>query len=326
MLFEFSALIFFLILLGKSADLVVDHVSNLSKYFKISSLAVGFLLVALTTSLPELTISVLSSTASEGEIAAGNVFGSNIANILLILGIGSLFYGVKISAEDQKEIRLVLISTSSLTILILLGSSLLNYSLSLFDGLLLLLFFVLYCIYSLKKKFSDDLEKQFNLTKKQAAFSFVFFFIGIFLVLISSSFVVHFSVSLAKTAHLSESFIGSTFVAVGTSLPELSTTIAALRKKEYSLALGDSIGSNLVNLTLVLGSAATINPISILVLPIFTLVLVFALLSDFLLFIFSSFFPYLGKFVGVVFLIFYLLYLFLLFNFQFSSLTDLVFL
>jgi cation:H+ antiporter len=319
MLFEFSALIFCLVVLGKSADLVVDHVTNISKFLKISSLAVGFLLVAFTTSLPEFTISILSSTSAQGEIAAGNVFGSNIANILLILGIGSLLYGVKISEADKKEIRVLLLSTSSITFFIFVLTYLLHYSLSLFDGLLLLSIFVIYCIYSLKKKPSPDSSSEVNITKKEVANSFVLFFVGIFLVFISSSFVVQFSISLAETAGFSKSFIGSTFVAIGTSLPELSTAIAALRKKEYSLAIGDAIGSNLVNLTLVLGSAATISPISSLVLPIFVITLIFAIFSDAILFIFSSFFSSFNRIIGALFLICYLLYLILIFNFQLSA-------
>ena len=315
MFLDFAALLFFLVVLGKSADIVVDNVSIISRFFRISKLAIGFLLVALTTSFPEFTISVISSISGEGEIAVGNVFGSNVANILLILGFGALIYGVKLADADLTEIRLVLASTFGI-VLILLILSFLRFPLENFGGILLLICFCIYCIYSLKKQnFSEDLSN--NIQKSQAVFSFFVFFMGIILVLISSSLVVRFAINLAQGTNFSEGFIGSTLVAIGTSLPELSTTLSALRKKEYSLALGDAIGSNLVNLTLVLGSSALLQSTSVLFLPIFIFAMVFALLTDVLAFFFSSYLKELNKFTGILFLILYLVYLIILFNFQF---------
>ena len=122
-LFELAILLISVIILSKSSSLVVDNAVKLAAFFGISQIAIGFLLISISTSLPELSVSVVSSTMGEGAIAAGNVFGSNIANILLILGLGAFLYGFKISNSNLKDIGLVLLLTTVISVYILFSSS-----------------------------------------------------------------------------------------------------------------------------------------------------------------------------------------------------------
>jgi len=138
--------------------------------------------------------------------------------------------------------------------------------------------------------------------------------------LISSSFVVDSAVNLAKTLNIAESFIGATVIAIGTSLPELSIDLQAIRKKHYGLALGDAIGSNMTNITLVLGSAATINAISI-NLPIFVAALLFAIVANFMLFYVAAINKRMNKLGGAIFLLTYVVYIAVIFYLQLGTLS-----
>src|SRR3989338_1058741 len=123
MLLELLLLLSFIVLLSKSATIVVDNVYILSRFFNIGTMAIGFILLSVSTSLPELSVSVVSSTVGEGAIAAGNVFGSNIANILLVLGAGAILYGFKIRKEDLRDVGFVLLLTTVLSAYIIFNSS-----------------------------------------------------------------------------------------------------------------------------------------------------------------------------------------------------------
>lgn len=320
-LFEIVILLVSLAFLSKSSSLVVENAAKLSKFFGISQVAVGFLLLSVSTSLPELSVSIISSSSGDGAISAGNVFGSNIANILLILGIGAYLYSLKIGKNELKDIALVLVVTTFISIYIIFGSVLYANSLGFLEGIILILVFVIYCAYILSKKKieGDGIEK---VSKKEALKSFLYFSVSIVVVLISASFVVDSAVKIAKTLGIAESFIGATIIAIGTSLPELSIDLQAIRKKHYGLALGDAIGSNMTNITLVLGVAAVINPISVL-LPVFIAALLFAIVANVLLFYVSSINAKMGKLSGLAFLAVYVVYIIVIFYLQLSQNTEL---
>ncbi len=276
--FELAALLLSVIVLSKSSSLVVENIAKLSGFFGISQVAMGFLMLAVATSLPELSVSVVSSSAGEGAIAAGNVFGSNIANILLILGTGAFLYGLKVSREHLEDIALVLALTTIVSAFIIVRGALYSTALDIYEGIALLVLFALFVWHTLRKKPAAEGDGN-GVTKEEALRSFILFGIGVVLVIASSGIVVESAVDLAKELGVAESFIGATIIAVGTSLPELSIDLQAIRKKRYGIALGDAIGSNMANITLVLGVGAAINPISV-ILPIFIAALLFAIAAN----------------------------------------------
>ncbi len=313
---ELAVLFVSVAFLAKSSELVVNHASKLSSFFGISSMAIGFILVAISTSLPELSVSVLSSTSGNGAIAAGNVFGSNIANILLVLGLGGFLYGFSIRRSELKDVTLVLVATTVISAYVIYAASVSGHALSFTEGILLLITFGIYAYYMLGRR-PLPIEQE-PVGKAEAMRSFLFFFAAILIVLVSAGFVVESAVKIAQEMGLAESFIGATLVAVGTSLPELSIDVQAIRKKQYGLALGDAIGSNMVNLTLVLGAAASINPISV-QLPIFIIALLFAIVANVVLFYVAAVDRKLTRRGGLAFLALYGFYLLLIFLSQAKS-------
>jgi cation:H+ antiporter len=307
---EFLVLIASIAVLAKASAVVVEKCANLSAFFKISTFAIGFILLSVSTSLPELSVSVLSSTSGHGALAAGNVFGSNIANILLILGIGALLYGLKISRTELMDIGIILALTTFVSAYIIYSASISQNPLSYPEGIVLLSLFGLYA-YNISKRSKIEGRKE-KIGKKEALYSFLLFFAGVIVVLVSSGFVVESATKIAGSLGLAESFIGATLVAIGTSLPELSIDLQAIRKKEYGIALGDAIGSNMTNITLVLGSAAVINPI-IINLPVLIIALLFAIAANMLLLYAAAMDRRLDRNGGIVFLGTYAAYLIVIF-------------
>ncbi|HQT45061.1 MAG TPA: sodium:calcium antiporter [Candidatus Micrarchaeota archaeon] len=315
---ELITLVVSVAILAKASETVVDNASKLARFFGISQLAIGMLLIAVSTSLPELSVSIASSTASQGAIAAGNVFGSNIANILLILGIGAVAYGFKVKKDVLADLALALMLTTVISAYIIYHSSILGSALGFAEGALLLLIGAWYAKRMLgKKKISED-RSGHEIGKREALTHFLFFFAGIIVVIISSQFVVDSAVGLATAAGLSKSFIGATLIAVGTSLPELSIDLQAIRKRQYGLALGDAIGSNMANLTLVLGAAAAINPI-VVQLSIFMAALLFAVVANMIFLYIAVVKKEFGRREGIAMLALYALYLIVIFYLQFGE-------
>lgn len=317
-LLEIVILLVSLAVLAKSSSVVVENAVKLSKFFGISQVAIGFILLAVSTSLPELSVSVISSAAGGGAIAAGNVFGSNIANIFLVLGIGGFLYGLKIRKNELKDIAIVLVLTTVISAYIIFNSSIRNQALGFLEGIILILLFALYVVHIFRKKAIEGNGIE-QVTKKEALHAFLFFSASIILVLISASFVVDSAVKIAGLLNIAESFMGATIIAIGTSLPELSIDLQAIRKKHYGLALGDALGSNMTNITLVLGTAATIHPISI-TLPVFIAALLFAIIANIVLFYVAAVDKQLRRYNGMLFLLNYALYLIVIFYLQFEEL------
>lgn len=308
---EIVALIVAIAVLARSSGMVVDGAVKLADFFKIGHMATGFLLVSVATSLPELMVSIISGFEGHGSIAVGNVFGSNIANVLLVLGIAALLYKIKPKMKEWKEITFVLLVVTILTGLLIYASAL-----NVIGGLALILVFGWYVRRILQKKV--DVHIMNNVNRKEAMHAFLKFAIGMTIVLISAEFVVDLAVDLASSLGLAESFIGATVIAIGTSVPELALDIQAIRKKRYGLALGDAIGSSMSNITLVLGTAALFSPI-VLDIPIFVIFMIFSVLANLVLFYFINTSKKLDRKVGAFFLIFYIFYLILMFNAQLQT-------
>ena len=312
---EAATLLISVVVLARSSGMVVNNIARLSRFFNISQVAIGFLLLSVSTSLPELSVSVVSSSIGEGEIAAGNVFGSNIANILLILGTGAFLYGMRIRASELRDIGLVLLITTVISAYIVFSSSVRGSALGFAEGLVLLAIFAAYIWYILKRKKIDEGMNGEAITKEQALTAFLRFSIGVIVVLVSSGFVVSSAADLARLAGIDESFIGATVIAVGTSLPELSIDLSAIRRKNYGIALGDAIGSNMTNLTLVMGAGALINPIAV-QLPVFVAALLFAVIANTALLYAAAVNKGVKRLGGALFLLMYAVYLAVIFFLQ----------
>lgn len=311
---DFLILAALVLVLAKSASVVVDNIMKLSDFFGLGQLAVGFILLSTATSLPEFSVGVISSVSGEGAISAGNVFGSNVADILLVLGIIAFIGKIVVKREELNGIALVLLLTSLITIYVIFTSGL-----GRLEGLVLLLVFVVYAFYLLQSKRGQQGVGS-RVSKREALSAFLWFCFGIAVVLVSSGLTVEFAVKVVKSFGLAPSFIGATVIAVGTSLPELSVDLAAARKKKYGIVIGDAVGSCMTNITLVLGTSALIHPMFF-GMKVFLAVLLFALAANILLFYFASTTKKFGRREGAVMLLFYLVYLAVISGAQYVQLS-----
>lgn len=253
-----------LILLG--ANGLTDGAASVAKRFKISDLVIGLTIVAFGTSAPELVISVLSSIQGSAEMAIGNVVGSNIFNILMIIGCTSLVLPMQVGQGTMsKEIPLVILSSLALTFfandIILDGGE--QNVISRIDGLVLLCFFMIFMRYTfaIARNGSEEQSEEQKVKELPMWKSLAFIIGGLAGLIIGGQLFVDGASGVARSLGVSDSIIGLTLVAGGTSLPELATSITAALKKNSGIAVGNVIGSNLFNIFFVLGCSATISPL-----------------------------------------------------------------
>lgn len=254
---SYLLLILGFVLLIKGADYFVDGASYIASKFHIPPMVVGMTIVAIGTSLPEITISALASLRGENGMAVGNILGSNILNICLILGIVCIIQNVPVKKSTIKvDIPVLLVSEFLLLILGYVG-----LSLSRVDGAIFAVLFVGFVIYMVRsaKNENETNEKAKELKVWQVVLCLVG---GCIAIKFGGNFVVNSASTIAKTFGMSDNLIGLTIVALGTSLPELVTSVVAARKGSVDLALGNCIGSDIFNILLALSMASIINPIS----------------------------------------------------------------
>jgi len=220
----------------------------------VSEHIIGLTLVAFATSLPELIVSCLASFSGHGDTAWGNVIGSNMMNIGLVLGIAAIIMPLKVGKDSFKDALIVLLITLLIFLFVILDGEL-----SFFEGLMLLLIYPVYIYYLRKRNVEEAIpcEKEGGMAKNIFLTA-----IGISGIIFGAELLIVSAVGIAEMFGISEVIIAMTIVAIGTSLPELSTSITASIKKRYGLAVGNIIGSNIINMTLVLGSAAAIKSIT----------------------------------------------------------------
>ena len=244
----------FLLFIG--GDWLVSGSVAVAKRMKVSPLLIGLTLVGFGTSTPELTTSLLATYKGSNGIAIGNVVGSNIANILLILGVTALILPVKVKGKSIRRDSAFLIFSC-----LLLLASLAFGSIGRIMGLIMLaslIFYVVYCYRTEREEVADENEKLPPLWR-----SITLTIVGIGLTMLGAKFLVDNSVILARTWGISESVIGLTIVAVGTSLPELAASVMSAIRKHSDVALGNVIGSNIYNALFILGVTALCMPIQI---------------------------------------------------------------
>jgi cation:H+ antiporter len=256
-------------LLIKGADLLVSGASSVAKRFKISDLVIGLTIVAFGTSMPELVVNILASTQGNTEIAIGNVLGSNIANILLILGVSAIIFPLTVHKNTVwKEIPFSLLAVLSL--FFLANDALLDgygfSELSRAEGAVLLLFFCIFLYYTFGiASLGSDKNDQEIVTEEvpvqSAGRSVGFIILGLAGLVIGGNWIVEGAVAIASSLGLSQSLIGLTVIAVGTSLPELATSAVAAKKQQTDIAIGNVVGSNIFNIFWILGVSSIISPL-----------------------------------------------------------------
>lgn len=256
MIINILLLILGFIFLIKGADIFVDGASSTAQNFKVSKMLIGLTIIAFGTSAPEFAVSMNALASGSTDMVLGNVIGSCILNILLILGVAAVIRPIKIKDNTvKKELPLALLISSLLAVLMLdikLGSGIID-QVSRADAIVILLFFTVFVYYLIalakqKRELKEDEKPQFKLGK-----SLIFVAIGLTGIIIGSDLVVNNATNIATSLGVSERIISLTIIAFGTSLPELVTTIVSSKKGEQDLLLGNIIGSNIFNICVVLG-------------------------------------------------------------------------
>ena len=244
--------------LAKGADFFVDGASSIAKRFKIPQIVIGLTIVAMGTSMPEAAVSIKAAFSGNADISIGNVVGSNILNILLILGVSSVIFPLVIKKLTQRVDIPIVIGAS--TVLLLLG---LVGKIYFWGGIIMLALFLGYLAYLFfTAKKSGEGEEEVEIKDMPVWRAVVFAIIGVALIICGSEFAVETATALAKMAGWSDAFIGLTIVALGTSLPELFTSVVAALKKNSDIAIGNVVGSNIFNILFILGITSLIVPIN----------------------------------------------------------------
>jgi len=280
-----------LALLIKGSDIFVDAGSNIGRIFKISEILIGLTFVCIGTGLPELLLSITASANNNSELVIGNIVGSNIFNMCCILGMICLMHPLKLLRETvRKDMKMSLLSSIILIVILLdtFGTNLIQNVISRTDGIILLMFFAVfmyYTLYEFGEYFRDRKEKKYKERQEKIARgeqvpeekkeervltmkdikslvkNFAIGIVGAAMVYFGAEITVDSVVRIAEFFKVSQTFISIAIIAVGTSLPEISTSIAAVKKNRVNIAIGNLIGSNMLNTLFVLGCASITNPI-----------------------------------------------------------------
>lgn len=266
MLLQIVLIIIGFVLLIKGADFLVDGSSKIAKKFHIPQIIIGLTIVSIGTSMPELFVSITSAIEGYPDMAVGNVIGSNLCNLLLILGISAMIKSIKFKKETRLiEIPITLVSTIVLFVICNIGSDINKVEGFILIGLFML--FIFYTIYMGKKGEQFDAEEALVEVKVEdkkqipTGKSIIYIILGIVALKFGGDLVVKSAVWIAESFHISEKVISLTIIAIGTSLPELVTSVTAAIKGDSDIAIGNILGSNIFNILLILGVAAVITPI-----------------------------------------------------------------
>ena len=251
----FLALGFFLLV--KGADWFVDGASGLARKLGIPQLVIGLTIVAMGTSLPEAAVSISAALRGNAEITIGNIVGSNILNILIILGVTALIATLKVADSTVRyEIPFMIVVTF---VLLWLGYT--GGQVTWLEGVILWVLFLLYLryLYMMAKKGKEE-EREVEQLSTAKIIGLIL--AGVVMIAAGSNFAVEGASNLAKALGISQRFIGLTIVALGTSLPELVTSVSAARKHNADIAIGNIVGSNIFNILFIVGTTALITPVT----------------------------------------------------------------
>lgn len=254
---DYIILIIGFLFLVKGADIFVDGSSNVAKIFHVPSAIIGLTIVAMGTSAPEASVSISAGLLGNNDIAIANVIGSNIFNLLGVVGICALLMPFDTDKSILKRDLPINIIISILLLIMFIDGKL-----GMFDGILLVVLMVSYIVIMIKEaikhKVDEEVIKPISLPK-----SIIMIILGLVMVIVGGNFVVNSASNIAYSLGMSENFVGLTIVAIGTSLPELVTSLVAVFKKEAGLALGNAVGSNIFNILFILGASAIVSPLTV---------------------------------------------------------------
>ncbi len=303
------------VILIKGADFFVDGASSTARNFKVSKMLIGLTIIAFGTSAPEFAISMQSLAKGSTDMLLGNVIGSNIMNILLILGVAAVIHPIKIKENTiKRELPFCMLISTLLVVLFLdnkLTGGVVN-QITRSDAIIILLFFSIFIYYLFNLAKQEKKKKENEKAKFKLGKSLLFVAIGLVGIILGSNMVVNNASSIAAKLGWSDRLIALTIIAFGTSLPELVTTIVSSKKKEQELLLGNIVGSNIFNMCIVLGIPValygTITPVSFNYIDLAVLVG-----SSFLLFIFSKTSRTITRFEGILMLLTFFVYYILVF-------------
>ena len=289
---EYLWLLFGFVLLVVGADIFVEGSSSLAKSFKIPTIIIGLTVVAFGTSMPEASVSISAALEGKNDIAVSNVIGSNIFNLLVVLGASAVICPVRSNESViKKEVPFSILVTILLGGILICGVKLAegmkgmeaflnaDFKIGLVGGIVLLLFFAFYMYWqvggAIKARKNGMIEEEEEEGQKfSLTMSVEMIILGLVGIIFGGNYVVDNACIIAENLGMSEQFIGLTIVAIGTSLPELVTSIVAARKGESDIALGNVIGSNIFNIVFILGVSAAIAPMTVNVISVYdTLVL-----------------------------------------------------
>ena len=290
------------VLLIKGADFFVDGSLSIAKLLKIPSVVIGLTIVAMGTSAPEAAVSISAALQGSNEIAVSNVVGSNIFNMLAVVGVCALISPMPLDRNIVKrDFPVNIVATVVLLALVLLGNSL-----GRIDGAVMLALMIAYISWLVVAAIKNREEGSDNIKTMSPILSVVCIIGGLAAIIFGGNLVVENAKAIASAAGLSETFIGLTIVAIGTSLPELVTSIVASKKGENGLALGNVVGSNIFNLLLILGLSSAVTPIAIDTASIINII--FVMIITVLMWILCLFTKKIGRIPGAVMVALYIAY------------------
>lgn len=254
------------ILLIYGANLLVDSASSLAKRLNIPGIVIGLTIVAFGTSAPELVVNLFASVQHNSEIVLGNVIGSNIFNVLVILGISSLFYPIGVKTNTT-WIEIPLSFLAALVVLMSASDIFFNHDtvnqITRTEGLTYLLFFIIFLVYNSQMMKTGHYEENVSVKNYSLLKSVLLIITGLAMLVIGGKLIVNNAIDIARLMGMSERIISITVVSIGTSLPELATSVIAARKRNVDIAIGNIVGSNIFNIFLILGLSAAVSPVTV---------------------------------------------------------------
>lgn len=304
------------VLLIKGADFLVEGASNVAKKFHIPEIIIGLTIISIGTSMPELFVSITSALEGHADMAIGNVLGSNICNLFLILGLSSIIQAITI----KRETRLIEIPICLVISIFFMAICNRGNDISRIEGISFILLFALFILYTIVMAFKgeqfDGEEKQIEQEEKKGSVlkDGIAIVLGILALKIGGDLTVNQAVKVAEMFHLSEKIISVTILAIGTSLPELVTSVSAAIKGKSDIAIGNILGSCIFNMLLIIGVSAVISPIAYNV--SYNKDVIILIIGTFIL----SLFPFIppknkmSRANGVIYILMYLAYMMLLFK------------
>ncbi|MBN2571367.1 MAG: calcium/sodium antiporter [Ignavibacteriales bacterium] len=301
---------FFPLIFG--ANYLVDYASSLAKKLNIPNIVIGLTIVAFGTSAPELIVNLFAAIHHNSALVLGNVIGSNLFNVMMILGLSAIIYPLAVKSNTT-WIEIPLCFLSSVLVIVVANDILIDGSnqaiISRTEGIILLFFFIIFLVYNIRAMLRGEISDEVEVKDSSVLKSLLFILLGIVLLVIGGKAIEYSAVEVAKLLNISDRIIALTIVSVGTSLPELATSLVAAKKRNTDIAIGNIVGSNIFNVFLILGVSSTVYPVVVsqesnidMLLNVFISLLLF-------IFVFTGRGRRIERWEGILFVGFYLIYI-----------------